>query len=91
MPGGGPFLVDEAYRRAFAAFLENLRPMVGELSEIAPPFDVVDHYDLYLNTVFAIVGRHWPLGEQGAEAELMSSEARGLRHENKPTHSDRRQ
>jgi amidase len=29
-----------------------------------------------LNTVFAIVGRHWPLGEQGAETELMSPEAR---------------
>jgi hypothetical protein len=27
--GSGPFLVDETYRRIFAAFVENLRPMVG--------------------------------------------------------------
>jgi amidase len=74
--GTGPFLVDETYRQAFAAFIENLRPRVGQLLETPPPFDVAVDYDLYLNTVFAIVGRHWPLGEEGVETELMSPETR---------------
>jgi amidase len=74
--GSGPFLIDETYRQTFAGFVENLGPIVGQLSETVPPVDVAENYDLYLNTVFAIVGRYWPIGKQGAESELMSREAR---------------
>ena len=54
--------MDEGYLEAIDAFVEALRPLVGSVTRAAPPFDVVDDYDRYLKTVFAIVGRHWPIG-----------------------------
>jgi amidase len=60
--GAGSYRVDEGYLETIEAFVEGLRPTVGSVTRAAPPFDIVDDYDLYLKTVFAIVGRHWPIG-----------------------------
>lgn len=74
--GEEPYTVDENYWRAIKAFVGDLKPLVGQLSEVAPPFDVSRDYDLYLNTVFAIVGTNWPIGEDDGKSASVSSAAR---------------
>ena len=74
--GAGSDRVDDGYRAAIDAFVEALRPLVGSVTRVASPFDVVEDYDLYLKSVFAIVGRHWPIGLDDPNCEPVLPDAR---------------
>ena len=74
--GGGSYRVDEGYLQAIDAFVEAVRPLVASVTRAVPPFHVVDDYDLYLKSVFAIVGRHWPIGLDDPKCEPALPDAR---------------
>ncbi|HUK45927.1 MAG TPA: amidase [Gaiellaceae bacterium] len=65
--GGGSYLVDDAYRRALREFLDDLVVAGARVLDVELPFDADEGYDLFLKTLFAIVGA--PVPEE-AEALL---------------------
>jgi len=54
--GGGSYPLDDGYRQALDSFAANLRGAGVQIAEVQPPFEPNDDYDVYLRTLFGIVG-----------------------------------
>lgn len=54
--GGGAYRVDAGYEQAIRGFLADVEGAGASVSEVEPPFDADEAYDLFLRTLFAIVG-----------------------------------
>ncbi len=70
--GGGVYPVDDGYRQAIETFVDDLAGAGARVSQVEPPFDPAEVYDLFLRTLFGIVGGPIP-----AEAEVMTALAAG--------------
>jgi amidase len=70
--GGGEYRVDGAYRQALEAFASNVADAGARVSEATLPLPPAELYDLFLRTLFAIVGAPAP-----AEAEALLALAAG--------------
>ncbi len=66
--GGDSYRLDDAYRQALDAFATDLRAAGASVTEVDPPFDPAEGYDVFLRTLFAIVGAPAP-----AEADALSA------------------
>ena len=64
--GGESYRLDDSYRQALEAFAADLRAAGVRVTDVDPPFDPDEGYDLFLRTLFAIVGAPVP-----AEAEAL--------------------
>ncbi len=64
--GGESYRLDDAYGQALEAFAADLRTSGVRVTNVEPPFDPAEGYDLFLRTFFAIVGAPVP-----AEAEAL--------------------
>jgi amidase len=67
--GGDSYRLDDGYRQALAAFATDLRTVGVTVTEVELPFDPADGYDVFLRTLFAIVGAPAP-GEADALSAL---------------------
>jgi amidase len=66
--GGDGYRLDDGYRRALAAFASDLRAAGVTVTEVEPPLDLAAGYDLFLRTLFAIVGAPVPAEAQALVA-----------------------
>jgi amidase len=74
--GGGSYRLDAAYRQALEAFADDLRAAGVHVAEVEPPFDPAEGYDVFLRTLFAIVGAPAP-AEGAALAALAADDDTG--------------
>jgi amidase len=58
--GGGDYRLDGAYRQALEGFVSDAAAAGAQLSEATLPFAPAEGYDLFLRTLFAIVGAPAP-------------------------------
>lgn len=58
--GDGAYRVDHAYREALENFIETLRSAGARIEDVGPPVDPLESYEVYLQTLFAIVGAPSP-------------------------------
>lgn len=70
--GGGSYHLDGAYRDALTAFAEDVEQAGARVADVELPFDPEVAYDVYLRTLFAVVGA----GEPG-QSETMLALAAG--------------
>jgi amidase len=58
--GGGVYVVDDDYRRAIEAFVQDVRRAGAKVTEAKLPFDAMEAYHIYLDALFAVVGAGEP-------------------------------
>jgi amidase len=74
--GDRTYRVDGAYREAIEGFVSDLAAGGARVSNVVPPFDSEERYDLFLRTLFAIVGGPAP-HESEAFAALAAGDETG--------------
>jgi len=74
--GGGAYRVDGAYAEAVRGFAASLERAGARVSEVEPPFDPDEIRDLFLRTLFGIVGATEP-GAAEAMLALAADDATG--------------
>lgn len=69
--GGGSYPLDDAYREALERFADDLRSAGVRVAETPPPFEPVEAYDVFVRTLFAIIGA--PAPEEGAALRALAA------------------
>ncbi|KRA81357.1 amidase [Altererythrobacter sp. Root672] len=75
--GDGAYRVDTAYRNALEAFIADLRQTGANVAAVELPVDPADSHDIYLQTLFAIVGAPAP-NEAEAFEKLADQDETGI-------------
>ena len=70
--GGDSYRLDDAYREALDGFAADLRSAGANVAEVEPPFDPAESYDVFLRTLFGIVGA--PAPAEGAALKALAAD-----------------